>query len=79
MGIPRQAVFRRNCVGVSLRRDNEQEHLLITIYHNPRCRKSRTALIAAMVENPILIERPIVVNGEKVTLDRPAEILLGIL
>jgi arsenate reductase len=41
--------------------------------------KDRVALIEAMVENPILIERPIVVNGEKVALGRPPENVLGIL
>jgi arsenate reductase len=41
--------------------------------------KDRAALIAAMVANPILIERPIVVNGEKVALGRPPENVLGIL
>jgi arsenate reductase len=41
--------------------------------------KDRTALIEAMVANPILIERPIVVNGEKVALGRPPENVLGIL
>ena len=41
--------------------------------------KDRTALIEAMVENPILIERPIVVNGDKVALGRPPENVLGIL
>ena len=40
---------------------------------------SRAALIAAMVENPILIERPIVVNGGKVALGRPPEAVLEIL
>ncbi len=39
----------------------------------------RAALIAAMVDNPILIERPIVVNGEKVALGRPPESVLEIL
>lgn len=39
----------------------------------------RAVLIAAMVENPILIERPIVVNGEKIALGRPPENVLGIL
>lgn len=40
---------------------------------------SRAALIAAMVANPILIERPIVVSGGKVALGRPPESVLEIL
>jgi arsenate reductase len=39
----------------------------------------REALIAAMVENPVLIERPIVVNGAKVALGRPPEAVFEIL
>lgn len=39
----------------------------------------RAALIAAMVENPILIERPIVVNDGKVAIGRPPESVLEIL
>lgn len=41
--------------------------------------KSRDELIAAMVAHPILIERPIVVNGEKIALGRPPENVLDIL
>lgn len=41
--------------------------------------KSRAALIKAMVDNPILIERPIVVNGAKVALGRPPENVLDII
>ena len=41
--------------------------------------KDRDALIRAMVENPVLIERPIVVNGAKVALGRPPENVLDIL
>ena len=41
--------------------------------------KTRADLIEAMVNNPILIERPIVVNHEKVALGRPPENVLGIL
>lgn len=36
-------------------------------------------LIAAMVENPILIERPIVVGYGKAAIGRPPENVLGIL
>ncbi len=37
------------------------------------------ALIALMVENPILIERPIVVTGGKAAIGRPPETVLAIL
>jgi len=36
-------------------------------------------LIQAMVENPILIERPIVVKGNRATIGRPPEKILDIL
>ncbi|RDD62520.1 arsenate reductase (glutaredoxin) [Ferruginivarius sediminum] len=36
------------------------------------------ALIRAMVENPILIERPIVVSGDKAALGRPPEKVLDV-
>ena len=42
-------------------------------------KKTRAQLIRAMVENPILIERPIVVNRGKVALGRPAEKVLDVL
>lgn len=37
------------------------------------------ALIAAMAANPRLIERPIVVNGQRAAIGRPPENVLGIL
>lgn len=40
---------------------------------------SEAALIRAMVENPILIERPIVVAGDRAALGRPPEAVLDIL
>ncbi len=40
---------------------------------------SRAALLEAMAENPVLIERPIVVNGAKAALGRPPEAVLDIL
>ena len=40
---------------------------------------NRNVLIAAMIANPILIERPIVINGDKVALGRPPESVLEIL
>ena len=40
---------------------------------------SRDDLIQAMIDNPILIERPIVINGNKATIGRPPEKILEIL
>ena len=40
---------------------------------------SRETLIAAMVADPILIERPIVVSGGRAALGRPPEAVLNIL
>lgn len=41
--------------------------------------KTDAALIKAMAENPILIERPIVVSGDKAAMGRPPEAVLTIL
>ena len=40
---------------------------------------SEDALIAKMVEHPILVERPIVVSGNKAALGRPPEKVLEVL
>ncbi len=40
---------------------------------------SEDALIAAMVANPIVIERPIVISGGKAALGRPPEAALSVL
>ena len=39
---------------------------------------SEDALIAAMVKNPIIIERPIVISGAKSALGRPPEAVLSV-
>jgi arsenate reductase len=39
----------------------------------------RAALIKAMIEHPILIQRPIVSHGDKAALGRPPEAVLDIL
>jgi arsenate reductase (glutaredoxin) len=40
---------------------------------------SEDALIEAMVANPIVIERPIVISGQKAALGRPPEAVLSVL
>lgn len=40
---------------------------------------SEDQLIAAMVDNPIIVERPIVVSGGKAALGRPPEAVLAVL
>ncbi|MDP6503609.1 MAG: arsenate reductase (glutaredoxin) [Planctomycetota bacterium] len=40
---------------------------------------SADEIIAAIAANPILLERPVVVNGDKAAIGRPPENVLGIL
>lgn len=40
---------------------------------------SDNEILTAMIENPILIERPIVINGNKAVIGRPPEKILDIL
>jgi len=40
---------------------------------------SREQLIQAMIDHPVLIERPIIISGNKATLGRPPEKVLDIL
>jgi arsenate reductase (glutaredoxin) len=40
---------------------------------------SEEALVAAMVKHPIIVERPIVVSGNKAALGRPPENVLAVL
>jgi len=40
---------------------------------------SREQLIKAMIDNPVFIERPIIINGNKATIGRPPERVLDIL
>ena len=51
----------------------------VTIYHDSRFSKSRQALLEAVAEHPKLIERPLVVSGDKAALGRPPEQVLDIL
>ena len=40
---------------------------------------SEAELLAAMITNPILIERPIAINGDRAVVGRPPEQVLGII
>jgi arsenate reductase len=56
-----------------------KEKLFAELGLSKKDEKSRQEWIQLMVMNPKLIERPIVVNGDKVAIGRPPENVLGIL
>jgi len=50
------------------------------IYHEQALSdKSESALLDALVDNPVLIERPTVINGDRARIGRPPEAVLDIL
>ena len=59
-----------------LMRTKEAEYKALNLI-NPKLTKD--SLIAAMVEHPVLMERPVVVVGDKAALGRPPEKVLAIL
>ncbi len=65
-----------NCQPRDLMRKSEAEYKELSLDDDSL---SREQLIAAMVENPRLIERPIVSVGGKVAVGRPPENILSIL
>ncbi len=62
---PRQVMRRKETLYTELKLNNET--------------LDRAALIQAMVDNPLLIERPIVVANDQARLGRPPELVLEIL
>ena len=66
-------------IGHGTSRSNEKRRKTYKDLNLEEDTKTRADLIEAMVKNPILIERAIVVNHEKVALGRPPENVLGIL
>jgi arsenate reductase len=59
-----------------LMRSNEKEYRSLNL-DDPSL--SREALISAMTTHPILIQRPIVVAGNKAAIGRPPEAVLDVL
>lgn len=68
-------IKKLNIKPIELVRQNEK----IWIEKYKAKKLSDAAIIKAMVSNPILIERPIVINGEKAVIARPMEKVKDIL
>lgn len=64
-----------NLKAIDLVRQKEK----IWIDHFKNKTMTETEIIEALISNPILIERPIVINGEKAIIARPLEKALSIL
>lgn len=72
----REILFRLNMQPRELMRKHEP---IYTELELDRLELNEAELIQAMVDYPILIERPIVLKGEKAALGRPPESVLDIL
>lgn len=70
---PEDIIALREKLGVSSVRDFMRMGESIYKEQGLAQKKQDAALIAAMIQHPILIERPIVVKGDKAIIGRPPE------
>ncbi len=70
---PEDIIALREKLGVSSVRDFMRTGEAIYKEQGLAQKKQDAALIAAMIQHPILIERPIVVKGDKAIIGRPPE------
>lgn len=71
-----QILLQLNLEPRALIRTKEKEYKQLKL---DRDTVSRTALIKAMVDHPILIQRPVVIAGDKAVIGRPPEVVEKIL